>query len=73
MNDDHKIKALAQQLEQSPFFPLLRRLEATLKSKWDKETLVKDTEFETLKAVIRREERNRTLDIFFQELESLTH
>ena len=73
MNEQQQAKNLAQQLQQSPYFPLLQRLKNTLEVKWKDEKLVKETEFETLKAVIRREERLKALEIYFQELEQLAY
>ena len=73
MEENQQLKTLAQQLQSSPFFPLLERLRNTLEAKWNKEKLVKENEFDTLVATIRREERLKALEIFFQELEQMTY
>ncbi len=39
--------------------------------KWRNENMIKDNEFETLKAVISREERINALNLFFEELERM--
>jgi len=69
----NQTKLLAQQFQQSPYFLLLEKLRNTLEKKWREENLVKETEFETLKAVIRQEERLKALEIYFQELEQLSY
>ncbi len=39
--------------------------------KWRNENMIKDNEFETLKAVIGKEERINALNLFFEELERM--
>ena len=52
---------------------VIRTVANALILNWDRQSCVKDTEFETLKAIIEKESKIKGLTILFDELERNAH
>jgi len=64
---------LAQQIVGGRSFELLQSLAEELKLQWRSRSLVRESEWETVKQAIANEEMPRALDIFLKELENMSY
>lgn len=61
-------QTLILQLLQSPQWSALESIAKRLHDEWNGESVVKDTEWDTLRAALEKEGRVRGLELFMQEI-----
>lgn len=68
-----KEKSLLQKIVTDDAFEIMSRVASAMLSNWNKESLVKETEYLTVVEAVGREERKRAITSYLQTLEKLAH
>lgn len=67
------MKPALQRVTTEPAWSALNELAENLKTKWRVESCVKNTEWETARAIVERESKCAALDIFLNHIEQIAH
>lgn len=71
MEISEKEKAILQRILTDDAFDIMNRVASAMLSNWNKESLVKETEYLTVVEAVGREERKKALTSFFKTIETL--